>query len=103
MVSAWGDARQAAVCRELTKRFEEVVRGSLAEVQAALTDRTLKGEIVLVVDRDRRPASSESMEELLVQALSEMSLKDAASHVAEVLGLPRRQVYQAGLQLGKSE
>jgi len=103
MVTLFGEERQTAVCRELTKRFEEVVRGTLAEVQVALAGRSLKGEVVLVIDRDRRVASAETMEEALMQALGEMSVKDAAAKVAEALGLPRRQVYQAALALGKPE
>lgn len=103
MVTLLGEERQAAVCRELTKRFEEVLRGTLAELSAQLVDRTLKGEIVLVVDRARNEISAESMEDALAVALKDMSVKDAASVVAEALGLPRRQVYQAALRLGESE
>ena len=54
LASVMGDERRVAVCRELTKRFEEVTRGTLAEVSEALDGRTLKGEVVLVIDRDRR-------------------------------------------------
>jgi 16S rRNA (cytidine1402-2'-O)-methyltransferase len=48
MLELWGD-RRAALCRELTKRFEETLRGRLSEVVAAVGDRELKGETVLVV------------------------------------------------------
>ncbi|MFN4102694.1 MAG: 16S rRNA (cytidine(1402)-2'-O)-methyltransferase, partial [Pararhodobacter sp.] len=44
-------ARDAALCRELTKRFEEVIRGSVADVTAAIAGRDLKGEIVLLLGR----------------------------------------------------
>ena len=103
LVPLFGADRQAAVCRELTKRFEEVLRGTLGELQTVLADRALKGEIVLVIDRDRRVASADTMEEALMRELQTMSVKDAAATVAQALGLPRRQVYQAALKLRKPE
>lgn len=100
MVSCLGADREAAVCRELTKRFEEVSRGTLAELAAAFADREVKGEIVVLVDRRRGAlATAETMEEALVQALKTQSVKDAAAQVAAVLGLPRRDVYQVALRL----
>ena len=100
MVSCLGADREAAVCRELTKRFEEVSRGTLAELAAAFADREVKGEIVVLVDRRRGAlATAETMEEALVHALKTQSVKDAAAQVAAVLGLPRRDVYQVALRL----
>lgn len=96
-----GEERQAAVCRELTKRFEEVRRGSLAELAAAYAGQPPKGEIVIVVDRGRSGASAEDMEAALDEALQRMSVKDAAREVAARLRLPRRDVYQAALALGQ--
>ena len=95
------DSRQAAVARELTKKFEEVIRGSLAELRDTLADRTLKGEIVLVLDRGTAAVSDETMEEALVKAMKTMSVKDAAATVAAAHGLPKRKVYQAALELAK--
>ncbi|WP_371742262.1 16S rRNA (cytidine(1402)-2'-O)-methyltransferase [Pseudoruegeria sp. HB172150] len=96
-----GSERQAAVCRELTKRFEEVLRGTLSELEEQVAEHPPKGEIVLVVDRGRAVASEEDMETALRDALQQMSVKDAAAEVARALGLPRRQVYQAALELEK--
>ncbi len=96
-----GAGRQAAICRELTKKFEEVLRGSLDELCQLLADRTLKGEIVLVVDRNREGASEQDMEQALALALQTMSLKDAVADVAGRLGLARRKVYQAALKMEK--
>lgn len=96
-----GEARQAAVCRELTKKFEETLRGTLGELRDAVAERTLKGEIVVVLDRGRDEVAEETMEAALRRAMSEMSLKDAAATVAEAYGLPRRKVYQAALELEK--
>lgn len=97
----FGQERQAALCRELTKRFEEVRRGSLGELIAAFAERDLKGEIVLVVDRaGKAEAAPETVEAALEKAMETMSIKDAASAVAEAFGLPRRQIYQLALQRG---
>ena len=102
LVQTLGGDRQAAVCRELTKRFEEVSRGTLDELNAAFADRTVKGEIVVLVDRARKVAvSDQTMEDALRDALKTMRLKDAATAVSEALGLPRRKVYQAALDMDK--
>ncbi len=97
-----GDGRTMALCRELTKRFEEVIRGSLAEVRQAIADRDLKGEIVLVIGRGAAVAvDAATIGAALDRALEEMSVKDAAAAVAEAFDLPRREVYQMALQRTK--
>lgn len=102
MVRCFGQERRAAVCRELTKRFEEISRGTLGELAAAFRDRPVKGEIVVLVDRARGRAVTEAeMEAALREALEAMTVRDAAAAVAEALGLPRREVYQAALRLGE--
>ena len=100
MAEVFGPDRQAALCRELTKRFEEVIRGTLAEVIEAIADRDIKGEIVLVVDRAAPvQADTASVEEALVKALKTLSCKDASTQVADAYNLPRREVYQLALSL----
>ncbi len=104
-----GGPRPAAICRELTKRHEEVMRGTLAELFARTGGRDLRGEVVLVVARAPRPereapagsAREAEMIALLRTALETMPVKAAALEVAERLGLPRRAVYQAALSLGR--
>ncbi len=104
LVQKLGGERQAAVCRELTKRFEEVSRGTLAELADAFADRSVKGEIVVLVDRARGVrVSDQSMEDALRDALKTMRMKDAATAVSEALGLPRRKVYQAALGMEKEK
>lgn len=98
-----GSERQAAICRELTKRFEEVIRAPLGELVEKLADRSLKGEIVVVVDRNRKVATDDRLEEALSEALLTMSVKDAAQAVSEALNLPKRKVYQLALELGKTK
>ncbi len=94
-----GETRQGAICRELTKKFEEVLRGSFAELAEAIDGRVLKGEIVVLVERGVAETSDETMEAALRRAMQEMSLKDASATVAEAFGLPRRKVYQAALAM----
>lgn len=96
-----GGERQAAVCRELTKRFEEVSRGTLGDLAAAFADRDVKGEIVVVIDRAAdRAADAETVEQALDRALQDLSVKDAAAAVAEAFGLPRKDVYRMALGRG---
>lgn len=95
----FGPLRYAAVCRELTKRFEEVTRGTLAELVAQFSDRDVKGEIVLVIDRaPDAVADAETVDAALERALQTMSVKDAAAMVAEAFGLAKRDVYQMALK-----
>ncbi len=100
MVAVLGD-RPAALCRELTKRFEEVRRGPLSDLGAGIAGDPPRGEIVLVVDRDRREAEADDVEAALREALRTMSVKDAAKVVSEAVGAPRREVYQMALALGR--
>lgn len=98
--AVFGEERQAAICRELTKKFEEVTRGTIAELIAAYEGRTVKGEIVVVIDRAGvQAAQPADIEAALKEALECHSVKDAAALVAEALGLPRRQIYQTALKL----
>jgi 16S rRNA (cytidine1402-2'-O)-methyltransferase len=60
-----------------------------------------RGEVVLVIDRNRDAAPEQSLEEALQAALETMTVKDAAAAVAEALGLPKRQAYQKALDLAK--
>ncbi|MCJ8138685.1 16S rRNA (cytidine(1402)-2'-O)-methyltransferase [Falsirhodobacter halotolerans] len=92
--------RDAAVCRELTKRFEEVVRDPLPDLAATFADRDVKGEIVVLVDRGTPEVATEAdVETALRAALETASVKDAAAQVAARLGLPKRDVYQMALKL----
>ena len=98
-----GEGRMIALCRELTKRFEEVIRGTVADVRAAILGRELKGEIVLVIGRGEKVAAdAATVEAALDRALQHMTVKDAAAAVAEAFGLSRRDVYQLALQRGKA-
>jgi 16S rRNA (cytidine1402-2'-O)-methyltransferase len=99
MVEVLGPDRQASVCRELTKKFEEVIGATLSELHSTLQNRTLKGELVVLVDRPRGTRDTGDFEGALAQALETMRTRDAADAVAASFGLPRRQVYQKALEL----
>lgn len=94
--------RPAALCRELTKKFEEVRRLPLAELASSLEENPVKGEIVVLVDRLSEAAASDGdIESDLRAALIDNSVKDAASIVSEAHEMPRRKVYQMALKLAK--
>jgi 16S rRNA (cytidine1402-2'-O)-methyltransferase len=96
-------ARAAAVCRELTKTFEEVRRGKLDELAAHFAKAGApKGEMVLVIapPDDNAPAvSSEELDARLKRALARGSLKDAVAEVTGETGVSRREVYARALAL----
>jgi len=102
MCDILGEARQGAICRELTKKFEEISRGTLSELVQAYAGRDIKGEIVVLVDRAAsQPISAQTIEAALTQALASMSVKDAVAAVASAYGAPRREVYQMALDRGR--
>ncbi len=100
MAGTLGD-RPAAVCRELTKRFEDVRRGPLSELaEHYAASAEPKGEIVIVLGGPlEAPAADGDVERALVAALATLSVKDAAAEVATRFGLPRREVYARALAL----
>ena len=100
MAAVLGD-RRASVARELTKRFEEVVRGSLTMLAARYAESgPPKGEIVVIVAPPVPPEIGEEMiDRALTAALERQSVKDAARDVAAALGLPRRRLYERALAL----
>lgn len=96
--------RPAAMARELTKMFETVRRGTLDELAAAFAEEgPPKGEIVLLIGaagaQERRAEAESGLDEQLLAALAERSVKDAAAIVAARTGLPRREVYARALAL----
>jgi 16S rRNA (cytidine1402-2'-O)-methyltransferase len=95
--------RPAAVCRELTKHFEEIRRATLPELAAHYSQTAPRGEITLVIGpATDEPASAETLDAALRTALSQMSMKDAVDAVTQATGLARRQVYARALAMGKA-
>ena len=95
-----GADRDAVICRELTKKFEEVRRGTLGGLAEEIAGTKLKGEIVVLIDRASvREASAEDIEAALVAAMETMSVRDASESVAKAFGAHKRSVYQSALKL----
>ncbi len=97
MADAFG-GRPAAVARELTKRFEEVQRGTLPELGAHYAIHVARGEVTIVVGPPEQD-DPEDLDGRLRAALATNSLKDAAALVATATGLPRKLVYARALAL----
>lgn len=104
LVAILGANRKAALCRELTKKFEQVRRGALAELAAGCADDPPKGEIVLVIAPPApRAIGTVEIDAALATALSGGgTLRDAVDAVARDLGAPRRVVYARALEQGRS-
>ena len=96
----FGAGTEMALCRELTKRHEEVLRGTISTVAQAIEGRVLKGEIVVVIGpRAAKPPKTEDVESALRSALKTQKVKSAAAEVAAGFGLSRRDVYQMALAM----
>ncbi len=100
MAEVFGAEREACVCRELTKVYEESRRGSLGELAEIFSDQ-VRGEIVIVVAGASRHDEKRNLACALthVRKLSELGvrLKDATRYVAEREGLRSRELYEAAL------
>ncbi len=103
LAAACGPGRRVALARELTKRHEEVWRGSLGEAAAHLAASEPRGEFVIVLDGapEALPAGDEEIEAALTARLEDgESRRRAVDAVAAELALPRRRVYDIALRLG---
>lgn len=97
-------SRDAAVCREMTKLYEETRRGTLPELaEAYAASGAPKGEVVVVVGPPRaRPELPETdIDRHLEDAMARLSLRDAVREVTDLTGMPRQGVYQRALALSK--
>jgi len=97
-------AREAAICRELTKLHEEVPRAPIAELAAKADRLETRGEFVLVIGppaAGSKVMAESDLDDLLRASLERDSVKDAVAHAVEVSGRPRREVYSRALELAK--
>lgn len=96
--------REALWARELTKSYEELVKGSLTDLIEQCTTGNSRGEFVIVIGAALlKKAEGENIEDLLIwyRDHSELSMKDACRQLAKDLGLSRSQIYQQALEIWK--
>jgi 16S rRNA (cytidine1402-2'-O)-methyltransferase len=100
LAAGLGD-REAAVCREITKRFEEAVTGTLPSLAARYADAPPKGEIVVVVapPGEAPPPAGDEVDAALAEALTRLPAARAAGEVAKRFGADRRSLYARALEM----
>lgn len=108
MRDTFGEGRQAALCRELTKTFEEVRRGTLGELCESVAADAPRGEITLVIAGAEPAAPAEASDADLAEAVAELEeagtqRKAAMAEVAARHGLRRRDVYDALLRVKEGD
>ena len=97
-------ARDAAICREMTKLHEEISRSTLSELAQSAAQLETRGEFVLVIGpkaEGHQAMSAGEVDDLLRDLMSRDSVKDAVAHAVEVSGRPRREIYARALELTK--
>lgn len=100
----FGENREAAVARELTKKFEEIQRGNLKSLLDQFSQIPPKGEMIVLLAPPSSEKNNHDMIDLdanLIEALKTMSIKDAAQVVSTALHLPKKIVYKRALELQK--
>lgn len=93
-----GGDRPVVLARELTKKFEEVRRSTLAELSNDVVSNPPRGEIVLLIGAGMQSVSQDDLDHALKEAMMTSRLKDAAREVAERFGVSTRDLYQRGLE-----
>lgn len=99
-----GESRKITLCRELTKRYEEFLRGTIAEALSWAENENVRGEFCLIVEGNENPLTEKSawwtdftikehVEKVMEQ--DEITSKEAIKKVMQDRGLPKREVYQA--------
>jgi 16S rRNA (cytidine1402-2'-O)-methyltransferase len=97
-------ARDAAICREMTKLHEEISRSTLSGLAQSAATLETRGEFVLVIAPQAEGAqimTADAVDDLLRERLARDSVKDAVAHAVEVSGRPRREIYARALELAK--
>lgn len=93
--------RKIAICRELTKKYEQILRGDLQTLIPTLEHTQLRGEIVLVIEapKTRKIWSKQDVEEALKKRIGALGVKRASTEIAALSGHKKRDVYQWALDL----
>ena len=99
-IDVLGD-REGAVCREMTKLYEEVQKGDLSFLIAHYEAHPPRGEVVIVIEGSPSFSSltEEDLEAHLEKALASYSVKEAVDFVSKALGRSKREIYQRALSL----
>jgi 16S rRNA (cytidine1402-2'-O)-methyltransferase len=97
--------RPVVICRELTKVFEEIIRGTAADAIRAFSGKTIKGEVTLIVGGGRQPEIAFSDEEIrnrirVLQNGGTLSRRDSIDQVTRELGVSRKRVYGVTVKKG---
>jgi 16S rRNA (cytidine1402-2'-O)-methyltransferase len=97
----FGNDRLISVCREMTKKFEEVIRGTVDQVIDEIKSRhSFKGEVVIVLGPPtKKEISDEEIYSALQIALQEYRIKDAATQISEQFGVPKKRSYEMALKI----
>lgn len=100
LLKALGD-REAAVAREISKRFEECVTGTLSALAARYADAPPKGEIVVILSppEETGPMEAGDVDAVLIEALERLSPARAASEVAKATGADRKALYARAMEI----
>ena len=105
-VETFGGDRQAAICREMTKTYEETVRGSLEELLAWSKSKEILGEITMVIAGVPAGSAVKTAEEMVARVRefesAGMDRKEAIATVAKEFELPKKVVYAAVVDASKS-
>jgi 16S rRNA (cytidine1402-2'-O)-methyltransferase len=99
-------AREAAVCRELTKLHEDVRRAPLEQLARDAPRLETRGEFVIVIGppaADALKLGEGEVDDILKAAMKTQSVKDAVAHAVELSGRPKREVYARALALAKQD
>ena len=100
LVAIMGENRRAVIARELTKKFEQIISGTLGDLYALTQKENLKGEVVVLLDRPLSTSLTDTdIRAQLSVVLDKMSLKDASNFVAAAHGLSKRYVYSLALSI----
>lgn len=104
-VAVFGAQRRAAICREMTKRYEETIRGTLAELSSWADSNEVLGEITLVVEGASTDSAAMSADEMVARVRefegAGMDRKAAIASVAQEFGIAKRLVYAAVVDANK--
>ena len=105
-VETFGADRQAAICREMTKTYEETIRGSLEELLAWSKSKEILGEITMVIAGIPAGSAVKTAEEMVARVRefesAGMDRKEAIATVAKEFELPKKVVYSAVVDASKS-